>query len=69
MTWANVMQTCVASDLGTPLAYVKQDDQIVINPQGSHIAEFTGLILAVLNTAKWGGQDLINAVAAQANRS
>lgn len=62
MDWREVTSRCIASDLGTPLAYVQSDGAIVINPLGSSRAEFTGLILAVLDTAKWSDDDLIRAL-------
>ena len=62
MLWKDVTMRCIESDLGTPLAYVQADGTIVINPLGSHQAEFCGLILAVLDTAKWSDEDLIRLV-------
>jgi hypothetical protein len=62
MLWKDLTMRCIESDLGTPLAYVQDDGAIVINPLGSHQAEFCGLILAVLDTAKWSDEDLIRLV-------
>jgi voltage-gated potassium channel len=64
MPWSQVMANCVGSDLGTPLAFIDDQGQIVINPVGSVQANFTGLILAVLDTATWSNDDLINALRA-----
>jgi hypothetical protein len=44
------------------LAYVMADERIVINAVGSQQAEFTGLILAVLDTANWVDDDLVAAL-------
>ena len=62
MDWRDVTTRCIASDLGTPLAYVEADGNIVINPLGSRKAQFTGLILAVLDTANWIDDELIRAL-------
>lgn len=60
MPWSQVVARCVNGDLGTPLAFTNEKDGIVINPRGSLEAHFTGLILAVLDTASWKDEDLIN---------
>lgn len=62
MQWSEVVARCVGNDLGTPLAYVMADERIVINAVGSQQAEFTGLILAVLDTANWVDDDLVAAL-------
>jgi hypothetical protein len=62
MLWGEVTSRCITADLGTPLAFVDPEGNIVINPLGSKSAEFTGLILAVLDTATWQDEDLIRAL-------
>lgn len=62
MLWGEVTSRCIDADLGTPLAFVDPEGNIVINPLGSKPAEFTGLILAVLDTATWQDEDLIRAL-------
>lgn len=62
MLWGEVTSRCIGADLGTPLAFVDLEGNIVINPLGSKPAEFTGLILAVLDTATWQDEDLIRAL-------
>ncbi len=64
MPWREVISRCVGADLGTPLAYVEASGNIVINPLGSQDAQFTGLILAVLDTAQWSDDDLVRALQA-----
>lgn len=60
MRWGDVLSRCVNADLGTPLAFTNAKGEISINPLGSTHAVFTGLILAVLDTANWSDQDLID---------
>lgn len=64
MPWRDVLTRCVGADMGTPLAYVEADGNIVINPLGSQQANFNGLILAVLDSAEWVDEDLIRALQA-----
>jgi voltage-gated potassium channel len=62
MQWSAVMQVCVAGDFGTPLAWIREDDEIIINPYGSSIAHYKGLILAVSDQATWTNAQLIDAL-------
>lgn len=64
LPWSQVVTRCVGADLGTPLAFTTEQGDIVINPLGSLQAQFTGLILAVLDTAEWSDEDLIRSLRA-----
>jgi voltage-gated potassium channel len=59
MRWSDIMNLCVANDFGTPLAWIRDDDEIIINPFGSSMANFKGLILAVSDQATWTNQQLV----------
>ncbi len=62
LPWRIVMQVCVAGDFGTPLAWIRDDNEIIINPYGSSIANYKGLILAVSDQASWTNEQLIGAL-------
>lgn len=62
MQWSTIMNLCVSGDFGTPLAWIREDDEIIINPFGSSKAHFKALILAVSGQAKWTDADLIQAL-------
>lgn len=60
--WWEVVRCCVEHDFGTPLAWVGEDGNVVINPLGSSECKFKALILAVLDHQEWTDQDLIAAL-------
>ncbi|MBF0622755.1 MAG: potassium channel protein [Magnetococcales bacterium] len=58
LTWMDVVQTLVAKGVGTPMAYVDHDGEVICNPLGTDTVDAQALFIMTRDQGSWGQAEI-----------